>query len=595
MKFGLLLRFEDHYYQYFIHIYKIIIFYIFATSILNTMKLKKLSQNILSVLFILFISSGLAAQVEVQGWAKAIGEGKIYLSIYGKDSHQVIRVDQDGSYSCRLPRFEEVIMAFYQKNSVPKTVSINTSESNGQISRLNISLEEKYKKGSTISNGPVKRFTSQGGRYTNGDFDLDKVKDKLAFGGIMVKVNKDIKHFYTTGQVPSELIGYSSNMDAGQLRKSEHRLGQEVYLLLEKKRGLEKQIQELKAKNAQGFGSSVKECEGDLFLLKKEASLQRVTFELAEKEAGREKMRIRRYESSGKTDYDIRKMRSASKAMLNERRKYEIAALNMKNKQADCWAMTLQKDIDGDLSAGRTNTSPTIRIKQLDLSDVRMSKRLENSLKLYRFHNELASDLTGRERHVELANAQKHIAELEQIKEKQSRNALNRWEAKSEMNPQYSKHIANAKTNLAKQVEIAWQAEMAYLEHMWHLRDHPELEDAEADNLYDRQSGLLSLEDVNRRPPVVDVEEEATDDASLLSQVQVRISGNKRTIKMDNEEYVIIDDGSGKFRYTKNGKSITKLTYAFETKRKFGKIIENVKVVERRQKLMDLFKKRTLQ
>ena len=123
------------------------------------------------------------------------------------------------------------------------------------------------------------------------------------------------------------------------------------------------------------------------------------------------------------------------------------------------------------MAKGAAADSVFIKTKRLDINNVRMTSRLENARKLYKQHNLLANDLTGRDRVVQLANAQKYISQKEEIKLFQAENNLAKWRIKGAENDQLNNHVASAEKAYLKQREIAFQAEMAYLEHMWHLRE----------------------------------------------------------------------------------------------------------------------------
>ena len=136
---------------------------------------------------------------------------------------------------------------------------------------------------------------------------------------------------------------------------------------------------------------------------------------------------------------------------------------------------------------------------------------------------------------------------------------------------------------------------MAYLEHIWHLREKPSVQPI-LDDIFARQNDLLDIVQTNRpqtEEPVSATETET--DAELLSQIKIesntREDSRTKTLTFDQDYYEIIENGKTR-QYFKNGKPITRITYEFETKRQFGEILENVKNEERRRRLWDLFKKR---
>lgn len=224
-----------------------------------------------------------------------------------------------------------------------------------------------------------------------------------------------------------------------------------------------------------------------------------------------------------------------------------------------------------------------------------MTSRLQNAKKLYKQHNLLANDLTGRDRVVQLANAQKYISQQEEIKLYQSENNLEIWKIKNEEAKKYNIQVEMAQKAFLRQRENAFQAEMAYLEHMWHLRDKPSVKGV-LDDIFARQNDLLDVYQP-KRPALEEIveETETLTDAELLSNIKIESNTreNSRTKKLTFKQdyYEIVENDKGR-TYFKNGVPVTKLTYEFETKRKFGEILENVKEEERRKRLWDLFKKR---
>ncbi len=560
------------------------------------------------LLIMLSLHFSVSAQVELEGKVNVTNAEQIYFSVFAEGSHRLYRLEKNGKFSCRLPRYEECIIAFYEKNSQPKTISINTEVGASSGIKLNLSLAAgKPKSNQKITVAPHKRYISNGSSYTPQSFDLDKVKDKTGYALLMSKVSKGLEKFYSTGSLPSQETSYSSNMTVAELRKSEHRLGQEIFLLLKKKKALETQVRDLNAKRNAELVSSFKECEQDFTILKKEASLKNVVHELAKKELDKEKMQARRLEEKGGTNTRD-KVRKASQHMLNTRMQYEVAALNMKNKQSDCWEFKMQQEIDAKIQAGVAYDDPEILVKQLEISNVRFSKRLENAKELYQYHNRLANDLTDRDRLVSLANAQKYIAEKEELKLFQLENKLKAWRYKDGGTGKFDRQINGALKRVDRQWEIAYQAEMGYLEHMWHLRRHPVVEYKDIDNLYNRQSGLLAVYPFRKDPPKEDdisavindpeIPKPKASTEEILANVRVEETTDSRgavkTVRMDDVDvYEIIEDKKGNRRYIKNGKPITKLTYVFETKRQFGRIIENVTIEDSKSTIWDLFKKKT--
>ncbi len=565
-----------------------------------------LAKNLIFLLIFLPILT--QAQVIVEGKVQSNKGANLLISTFSKDSHQLVPVSDDGRYQASLPRFEECLIVFYSYNTQAKVYSFNTTESSKEVIQLNVHLEgERPGKSERLRSGPEKRFVTNGPAYVSEKFNLDLVKDKTAFASLMAVVSKNLSNFYNNNVLPPEKIGYTSNENDVQIRKTEHKLGEEIYVLLTKKRALQEHLNSLNTQyNNLDFTNDRKVCDFEFTLLKKEATLAKTVFELSEKDWLKEKLIVRRKENAGNASTN-RKVVEADKKKLKKRKEYEIAALNMKNKQADCWELRLQFDIDRELTKGEAADLSKVEIRKIEINNVRMKKRYENARQLYKQHNSLANDLTGRDRVVQLANAQKYIAEQSQVKLYQAENDLNKWKIKQKQNPSLSKQVDMANREYLKQREYAFQAEMAYLEHMWYLRDKPQVKDV-LDELFTRQNGLLALEKINRpeeeleevpnteESPTETTEQTEITDAEILANVRIesRTTENGRTKKLifKQDYYEIVVDRKGNQSYTKNGKAITKLTYEFETKRKFGSILENVREEERRKKLWTLFKKR---
>jgi len=251
--------------------------------------------------------------------------------------------------------------------------------------------------------------------------------------------------------------------------------------------------------------------------------------------------------------------------------------------------------LDIELKKGEAADQAYVSAKRLDINNIRMTSRLQNARKLYKQHNLLANDLTGRDRVVQLANAQKYISQQEEIKLYQAENNLKKWKIKNEQDKIYNSQVELANTAFLKQRENAFQAEMAYLEHIWHLREIPNVKGV-LDDIFARQNDLLDVVQTNR-PDVEEPIEEAEEitDAELLSKIKIesntRDGGRSKKLTFEQDYYEIKENDKGR-TYFKNGKPITRITYEFETKRKFGQILENVKEEERRKRLWDLFKKR---
>jgi len=563
-----------------------------------------------TLLFLLLTTIGTTtAQVSVEGNVNTRGKN-VLVGAYSKSAHQLVPVEDNGDFFCRLPRYEECVIVFYELNSIPKTVSINTDNSCTVPIKLNINLDGGERTNiDEVRLGPDARYVTNGSDYNRKEFNLDMVKDKTAYATLMSQVSRDLQGYYKENKLPVQRMGYSSNTKEADLMKTEHKLGQEIYQLLLKKRSLQAQLDKLNASYSSGAVSANQQCNIDITLLKKEASFAKTDADLAVKQLEKEKLIVKRKETVGKATTNNAVSNAAVK-VKTLRRKYEIAALNMKNKQADCWERKLQNEIDSKIASGQSRNDKEIKLKQLDISDIRYKQRLDNAYELVKHHNQLANDFTDRDRVVELANAQKYISELQQIKLYKADNTLKRWKYKDDNTGRFAKQIGMAKKQYSNQQEVAFQAEMAYLEHIWHLRGKPEIEGG-LEDLFNRQSDLLAVQLIPRNEAKEETLEEiptaaaapssptpaaVQSDEEILSSIEVTETsddrGDVKEVKIQEDRYEIIVNRKGVKRYLKNGNAITRLTYQFETKRKFGEMLENITYEERKSKLLELLKKK---
>lgn len=534
-------------------------------------------------------------QVVIKGSISDVNNKNILLSIYSEGTHQLVPLGSDGKFDAELPRFEECILAIYGSELQPQTYSFNTELNASEPVKLFITLGgERPNRDNIRIDGPKKRYITDGYAYTTEKFNLDNVKDKPKYAVLMSKVSQNLKAFYKDKTLPPEELGLNTTSNDAFIRKSEHRLGQEIFEKLTRKRMQEKNLAIIKANYESDNSKGISRCKIEYAYLKAEATYLKTSYELAKLEYEKEKLIVRRYEKNNQ-NANTRKMLKADEKQNRLEKEQEIAGITLMNKQADCWELDAQEDLDKELEKGEAANQAFVSAKRLDINNVRMTSRLQNAKKLYKQHNLLANDLTGRDRVVQLANAQKYISQQEEIKLYQAENNLKKWKIKNEQDKIYDRQVDLANTAFLKQRENAFQAEMAYLEHMWHLRDIPSVKGV-FDDIYARQNDLLDIVQTNRPEVEEPVEEaEVITDAELLSKIKIesntREGGRSKKLTFEQDYYEIIENDKGR-TYLKNGKPITRITYEFETKRKFGQILENVREEERRKRLWDLFKKR---
>jgi len=556
---------------------------------------KNIFKRLLFTMLLLAIAFMSHAQIMVSGSISNMQARNILVSIYSEGTHQLIVVEGDGKFEAELPRFEECLLVVYGAKTQPITYSFDTEQGATEPIKLFVNLSgEQPEKESVRIDGPIKRYSTDGYAYTTDKFNLDNVKDKPKFAILMSKMSVDLKAFYKDRVLPKERLGLNTTSNDAVHRKSEHRLGQEIYETLNRKRMQEKNLVAVKASYEADHSAGIERCQVEYTYLKAEATYIKTSYELARLEYEKEKLIVRRYENNSRSA-STRKMLQAEEKRDRLEKEKEIAGITLINKQADCWELDAQAKLDKEIGKGDAADQAKIAIKRLDINNIRMTSRLQNAKKLYKEYNLLANDLTGRDRVVELANAQKYISQQEEIKLYQAENILEKWKIKNESEPIYGRQVEAANVAFLKQREDAFQAEMAYLEHIWHLRETPSVKIV-LDDIFARQNDLLDIVQANRpqlNEPATVAETES--DAELLSKIKIesntREDSRTKTLTFDQDYYEITDDGTSR-QYFKNGKPITRITYEFETKRQFGEILENVKDVERRSRLFDLFKKR---
>jgi hypothetical protein len=564
---------------------------------INQIEILKKNTSILwlSILLSIATYSISHAQIIVNGNVGNMLGRNILVSIYSEGTHQLIEVEGDGKFVAELPRFEECLIVVYGAKTQPITYSFDTQQGATEPIKLSINLNsEQPKEESVRIDGPQKRYTTDGYAYTTAKFNLDNVKDKPKFALLMSKMSVDLKTFYKDRVLPKERLGLNTTSNDAVARKSEHRIGQEIYETLNRKRMQEKNLAKIKAQYTADHSAGMERCQVEYTYLKAEATYIKTSYELAKLEYEKEKLIVRRNENNGRSA-STRKLIEAEKKRDRLEKEKEIAGITLINKQADCWELDAQAKLDLEMQKGDAADQTMVSVRRLDINNIRMTSRLQNAKKLYKEYNLLANDLTGRDRVVELANAQKYIAEQEEIKLYQAENTLEKWKIKHQAENIYGRQVEAANNAFLKQREDAFQAEMAYLEHIWHLLEKPGLEPI-VEDIFARQNDLLAIVQPNRpilEQPVAVAETET--DAELLAQIRIesntREDSRTKKLTFDQDYYEIIDDGTSR-QYFKNGKPITRITYEFETKRQFGEILENVKDVERRSRLFDLFKKR---
>ncbi len=521
-------------------------------------------------------------QVRIAAEVNSNSKERLYLAVYSENDEQLHPVF-NGKIKIDVQQYEEYILAFFQKKGLPQFISVHSN-----ASRPDLKIQLDLPKGNPKEEDYVPRWRYAASGKTG--FDLDQIQDKAAFGFQMGRAVDAIRDYYKNGQLPRIKNIRKTAISLESIKKTEHKLGQELYILLQRKQWLEKHLDDINKLIAPSQKISEEQfCLDELKYLKIETQLVQTQFQMAEKELERVKLRNNKAIKTGKAP-SKKALTKAQTAYDNLTQQQAIAALNLKNKQADCWAMRKQKA----LASSNQLSDSERQIKQLAISNIRLKQQQDNAVDLYKKHNALASTLTGRERVVALANAQKSAYDQAITKVYQSQNNLRKWQLKDAGTGQYASDIKRSSQLLQKRRDMAWEAEFSYLEHLWHLRDKSKLEARVAEDLYERQSGLLRIAPPPQwaLPEADASDEEILAKAAIVTEVQ---EGDEiiRKVQFPDDYYEIIINSKKVKRYTKNQKPITAITYRFETIKKFGAYLNNIRVEESRKSwLIELFKKR---
>ncbi len=538
------------------------------------------------ILYILFCCHThiVVAQIMVEGKIPVQGQNSL-VSLYSTDHHQLVDVEQNGNFQVVLPRYEECILVFYGTNLLPQCVSIYTDEPYAKAIPLNIQLEKgDFKRKAYLLDRPLTRISTKNSSFQKKEFNLDDIVDKAKYANVIQEVSRDMKAFYTEKKIPVEKENTISTNNLPTIKQTEHQLGERIYQLSNQKKSLVAQLEQLRKQIPAPDASDVQRCLYQQKILKKETNLHQLELDLSQANLDKAILELRRKELDGQTPSN-RSVRKYQKEVDIKKKQLTISTLNWNNQKADCEEYKLL----AKSNFSSTATDSEKAIQKATLYNIYLKKRLNNARNLTKQHNALANTLTGRDRIVALANAQKSISEQEEIKLYQLDNQVTIWKNRATYAGQYQQQIDAAIQSYEKQRDQAWNAEMAYLEHMWHLRDQPSVKELVGD-IYNQQSGLVVI------APTRELEEDTSEKATILSNVNIQQTNDSNTdntsITLEEDVYEITIDKKGNKRYFKNGSPITKLTYRFETQRKFGEMIENVKEEQEKNTLWKFFKEK---
>lgn len=558
--------------------------------------------HILLFVLLSLVSSQLSGQVKLNiNIAGTKGNAPVYVTAFSEKDKKN-EATKKGFASLELLRYSQYVVVVYQKGRKPYVVSLDTEKAARQIN-MNVVLKSGNVTQKDYS--PVLHYTAVGGRYKGIEFDLDEVIDKPAFGTQMQLANEEVSRFYRTGKLPVISSKKAGFQDDSSMRKTEHLIGQEIYKLLGKKRALELDLDRLRLEGYKDIypdasGSAKKSaCSHNLNILRREKQFYEVSYKLALQEL--EKMQVTMNKRIKKGETSSNKDLQKSKDKMNiAKQEYEAADLNYKSKKTDCWEVGLRADMD-------TSMDPVEKqILEISINDIRLHQRKQNAKRLYVIHNRLAMDVTERDRLVQLAKAQKFVSDHAKARVALTQNKIKKLSIQDRGTGSNKGKILSVKRELAKNQEIAFQAEMGYLEHMWNLRDRDDFEGDFVDDLYLRQTRLLDLErlpDRNRPEDFVegyDASSSFFEQAEALFNSFVKLSksndsrGEVQKVAFKDDFYEIVIDSNGNKSYYKNNKPITSLTYRFETIKKYGEYLNNIRIEpEKRSKFLDFFKRRT--
>ncbi|MGK0390353.1 MAG: hypothetical protein ACI94Y_003105 [Maribacter sp.] len=558
--------------------------------------------RILIILITLFITSSITAQVKLSIKVTGLKSSTpAYVTVFSKKDKKTEQFNK-GSVSLELIRYTQYIVVIYQKGRKPYVISLDTEKASRQV---NVNTNLQSGKATTKDYSPVLHYSNKSGRYSGRQFDLDKVRNKPSFGVRMQEANEDIKRYFSTGEMPYIDNKRDGFKDDSSMRKTEHMIGQEIYKLLGKKRALELDLQRLNEKGYKNvypdadMNSKKDACQANLNILRREKQYYNISYKLAKSELEKTEVMMNKRIKKGEI-YAEQELRKSRSKLAFAKQESEASDLNYANKKTDCWELGLRADMS------KTVNNAEKQILEIEINNIRLYQRKQNARRLYTLHNKMAMDVTERDRLVELAKAQKFVSDHAKARVSISQNKIIKLKIKDGGRGVNASKIISARKELTKNEELAFQAEMGYLEHMWNLRSSADFDGDFVEELYLRQNKLLELKKFPERTNPEDFIEGYDPDGSFMEQALalfdsfVKISkksdtrGGIEVMTFKDDFYEIVMDTNGNKTYFKNDKPVTALTYRFETIKKYGEFLKNIHIVpEKRSKFLDFFKKRT--
>ncbi len=551
--------------------------------------------------FPLFLSN-LSAQVKLK--LNVTGQKSntsAYVTAYAQKDKKTLTISQ-GRASLELIRYEQYIVMVYQKGRKPFAMSLDTEKAPRELT-VNVNLKQGTVEQEDYS--PALHYKGRGGRYAARAFDLDEVSDKPKCGALMQEANEEIRKFYAKGSMPRITKSRSGFKDDSAMRKTEHQIGQDIYKLLGKKRALELDLERLNEIGAKEIFPDASPqtkkdaCSHNLKILRREKQFYEVSYKLAQSELDKVEVAMNKAVKKG-LDSPGKELAKSRKKLEMARQLFEAADLNYKNKKADCWELELRLDLE------QTLDSKEKALLEIEINNVRLYQRKQNAKRLYSIHNKMAMDVTERDRQVQLAKAQKFVSDHAKARVAITQNKLKKLMIKDNGTGSQKSQLGIMRRELVKNEELAFQAEMGYLEHMWHLRTVKDLDGDFVDDLFLRQSKLYDLEKLPDRNKPEDFVEGYDPNSSIMEQAEALFNsfvelnekeddrGKVQEVEFKDDYYEIVVSPNGAKSYYKNNKPITSLTYRFETIKKFGEFLQNIRIEEeKRKRFLDFFRKRT--
>jgi hypothetical protein len=558
--------------------------------------------RILIILITLFITSSSTAQVKLSIKTTGLKSSTpAYVTAFSKKDKKTEQFN-NGSASLELIRYTQYVVVIYQKGRKPYVISLDTEKASRQV---NVNANLQSGKATPKDYSPVLHYSNQSNRYSGRQFDLDKVRNKPSFGARMQEANEDIKRYFSTGKMPYIDKKRDGFKDDSSMRKTEHMIGQEIYKLLGKKRALELDLERLKKKGYKNvypdadMNTKKDACQGNLNILRREKQYYNISYKLAKSELEKTEVMMNKRIKKGET-YAEKELQKSRSKLAFAKQQSEASDLNYANKKTDCWELGLRADMS------KTVNNAEKQILEIEINNIRLYQRKQNARRLYTLHNKMAMDVTERDRLVELAKAQKFVSDHAKARVSISQNKIMKLKIEDGGKGVNASKITSARKELTKNEELAFQAEMGYLEHMWNLRQRADLDGDFVEELYLRQNKLLELKKFPERTNPEDFVEGYDSDGSFMEQALalfnsfVKITkksdarGEIDVVTFKDDFYEIIMDANGNKTYFKNDKPVTALTYRFETIKKYGEFLANIRIApEKRSKFLDFFKKRT--